>query len=282
MKATRVSVAGMLVLTSMIGCVAPQKEPTTPPPAYTLTELISKVDQSTENLQRFRSKGGRMTSKILTDKGLKQYDLDGVVILYESPRNMYLSGGFLGHPALQIGSNRERYWLGVMHDPSRFYWGWWKFADSECNEWKMGGPMKLMEAIGRVNLRNLEGKLLGPVLRRNKEANVLMYMAVDQAGNWYIAKEALLSLHEPIVVNKIIYYNEDGSEYLVISFSDYKQSEPGTLMARRIELNWPADQGYIKLTMGKPRIEKSFPEAAFVMPDPDTFNEVIQVDSKCK
>jgi hypothetical protein len=278
-----VCVAGTILLSSLAGCLQPvQKVPTTPPPTFTLTELISKVDSNTENLKRFRSKGGRMTTKILTDKGLKQYDLDGVVILYENPRNMYLSGGFLGHPALQIGSNQEKYWLGVMHDPSRLYWGYWKFADAECNEWKMGGPMKLMEAIGQVNLRNLEGKLLGPVLRRNKDANVLMYMAVDDAGNWYIAKEILLSQYEPIVVNKITYYNADSSEYLIISFFDYKQSGPGTLMARRVELNWPADQGYMKLTMGRPRQEKSFPEAAFVMPDPATFNDVTQVDSKCK
>jgi hypothetical protein len=38
----------------------------------------------------------------------------------------------------------------------------------------------------------------------------------------------------------------------------------------------------MKLTLGKPRLEKSFPEAAFVMPDPETFNEATQVDSKCK
>jgi hypothetical protein len=274
---------GLLAVAGLPGCKATEAKPLTPsqPPRYSTPQLISMVEQNTQNLNCFRSKGGKLSSKILTDKGLKKYDLDGVAVLYQQPKNMYLSGSFLGQPALQIGSNADRYWLGVMHDPSRLNWGFWKYADSECNEWRMGGPMKLLEAIGQVNLRDLEGKLLGPVLKRDPSANILMYMAVDMDNNWFIAKEVFLSSCEPIVIDRIIYYNPDGTEYLVIRFSDYEDVGPGARMAQQIRLDWPADQSYMQLNHGRVTLNANLPQAAFTMPDPGTFNEVDQVDSKC-
>jgi hypothetical protein len=259
-----------------------QKDVTAPPPKYTMQELIDKMDRNMKNLNRFRSKGGRLSCKIKTDKGLKQYDLDGVVVLYDDPKNLFLSGGFLGQPAMQLGSNQDCYWLAVMHDPSKMYWGYWKFAESEKNKWQTGGPIKLLEAIGQINLRNLEGKLMGPVLRREPEANVFMYMAVDNKGDWYVAKEIFLSRREPIQANKIVYYTADGSEYLVITFSRYEEVANGARMARNVDMNWPTDESYMKLHFGRTKLQETLPPAAFTMPDPNTFSEVEQVDKECK
>lgn len=274
------------VVIGLGGCVQQQKkiqkEMESSPPNYSMQELIAKMDQNTKNLSRFRSKGGRLSCKIKTDKGLKHYDLDGVVVLYDDPKNLFLSGGFLGQPAMQLGSNQDCYWLAVMHDPSKMFWGYWKYAESEKNKWQTGGPMKLLEAIGQINLRNLEGKLLGPVLRREPEANVFMYMAVDTNGDWYIAKEIFLSRREPIQANKIIYYNADGSEYLVITFAKYEEVATGARMARNVEMYWPADESFMKLHFGRTTLQESLPRAAFTMPDPNTFSEVEQVDRDCK
>ena len=173
-------VLGILILAT--GCTQKQQQIlTTPAPKYSMTEILSKAQKNMENLDRFRAKGGQLSGEIPTDKGkLRHYDLDGVAIRYEGPRNLYLSGNMLGSPALLLGSNKEKYWLGVMTDPSRLHWGYWKFADHEANPWRMGGPVKLMEALGQIKFRNEgaegEGKpLAGPALHRQDDANVLLY-----------------------------------------------------------------------------------------------------------
>jgi hypothetical protein len=281
---------GLVTLVAMMGCVAQVKPtiPAGPPPSYSLTEIISKAKDNTANLDRFRAKGGRLSGEFPTDKGkTRHYDLDGVAIRYEGPRNLYLSGNMLGSPALLIGSNKEKYWLGVMNDPSRLNWGYWKFADHEANPWRMGGPVKLMEALGQIKFRNEggegEGKALaGPALHRQDDANVLLYFSPDEIGNWYIAKEIYLSRHDPILVNKIIYYKPDGNQELVVVFSDHAQVPGGGTMAYTVEMTWPAEKGSMKLSLGKVTLGETHPEGAFSMPDVSTFHDVEQVDANCK
>jgi hypothetical protein len=151
----------------------------------------------------------------------------------------------------------------------------------------MGGPIRLMEALGRIKFRNEgadgEGKpLAGPALHREGEANTLLYFSPDEIGNWYIAKEIYLSQYDPIVVNKIIYYKPDGSPELLINFSDHKQVSGGGIMAHRIEMIWPGEKSSMKLSLGKVTLGEKAPDGAFNMPEISSFREVEQVDANCK
>ncbi len=285
MKKENVKVLVAALLMSA-GCV--QQIPKGPPPVYGLTELISKAQKNMENLDQFRSKGGRLSGEIPTDKGkTRHYDLDGVTVRYEGPKNLYLSGNMLGSPTLLIGSNPEKYWLGVLADPSRLHWGYWKFAENEDNPWRMGGPIRLMEALGRIKFRyegaEVEGKpLAGPVLHRENDENLLLYFSPDEIGNWYIAKEIYLSQYDPIVVNKIIYYTPKGNQELLVEFSDHKQVSGGGIMAHKVGMTWPAEKGSMKLSLGKVTLGEKAPEGAFNMPELSSFQEVEQVDAGFK
>jgi hypothetical protein len=272
--------AAVLVPGWLAGC-AQMSEQNMPAQAYSMPELISRTEQNSQGLTRFRSKGGRLAARIPTDKGMKRYDLDGVTVLYEQPKNLFLSGSLLGQPALQIGSNPETYWLGVMHDPSQMRWGYWKYVDRECNTWRMGGPVKLMEALGQVSLKKPEGNLSGPALGKGKGDHVLRYTAKGPGGRTFTAKEVYISPYETPTISRIVYYNPDGSEEMSIRYSDYR-TVGNALMANKIELNWPARQSYLRLTLNRVTPEASLPEEAFHRPDPSTFNEVEQVDKNCQ
>jgi len=288
MKKQAVVLSSILVLFFFAGCVKPPQKPMGPPIKYTQIELISLANRNMENLGRFRSKGGQLSGKIPTENGKTQnYDLNGVAVLYDNPRNLYLSGSYLGQPGLVIGSGKDKYWMGVMTDPSRLYWGYWKNAGRECNKWRTGGPMRLLEALGQIQLRpqpmgHEEQLLAGPALYQQNEANVLFYFSADEVGTWYIAKEVRLSTHPPIVVNKIIYYDAKGNIETVINFSDHRAVAGGGLMAHKIQMIWPGEKSEMKLNLGKVTLVPELPKEAFVMPDPGTFNEVEQVDKNCK
>ena len=273
----------MCIFVMPLSCVEKRKPQSPPPLNYALPELISRIEQNTNNLQRFRSKGGRLMSKIPTDKGIKRFDLDGVVILFEKPKRLYLSGSYLGSPALQIGSNDQTYWLGVLKDPQQLHWGYWKNADLECNTWRMGIPLKLMEALGQIDIRDVQKKFSGPVvMQRRENANVLMYNSVDSAGSGYIAKEIYITQYEPILITKIIYYKPDGSHEMTIDYSNYKPVINGCMMATKVILNCPSEECIMSITLGKITPVDTLPEGAFATPNTSDFETVEQVDIDCK
>jgi len=271
----------LVIVGSMIaagGCAAIRK-PQGPAPKYSLEELVSKVKQNTQGLGQFRSDRGNMMAKIPTDKGRKRFDLDGVVLLYEQPKNLYLTGNYLGQTTLQIGSNPENYWVAIMHDPSQFRWGYWRFADQECNKWKKTSPLILLDAIGPVNLAQTSGKMGRPVLRTTEEANILSYESTEGR---FSAKEVYLSRYDPIVVTKIVYYNADRTEHATIVFSKHEEVAPGTYMAKRVELNWPTENSYMRINFGRVNLQAQINAAAFTMPSSSDYSEVEQVDIDCK
>lgn len=285
----RAATVMILVAGALAGCVEKQGPRLTPEtaPKFTLQELVTKVEQNTANLTRYRSTGGSLSGRIPTDKGLKNYDLGGVAVLYECPRRLYLAGNMAGQPAVQIGSNDQTYWLGILKDPSQIHWGYWKFANLECNTWKTTGPQKLIEALGRVSLRPAgpaEGPdaLAGPVLQRRDEGNVLVYTATTPEGRAYCAKEVVLSFDEPIRITRIVYHDPDGADQLVITFSDFRSFGEGAWMAQKVELNWPRNNGYMKLRLRNINPGASLNSEAFVMPDFGSYSEVFQVDSECQ
>ncbi|MFA5865933.1 MAG: hypothetical protein WC975_14770 [Phycisphaerae bacterium] len=276
----RLTLVFVLVSVMAAGCAQMPRQ-TMPAKPYSIQELIDQTEQNAQNSARFRSKGGRMSVKISTDKGLKRYDLDAVLVLYEQPKHLYLTGSFLGHPALQIGSNAQNYWLGVMPEPSQLHWGYWKFVDSERNSWRMGGPIKLMEALGQINLRQPEGNLSTPTLERRKNDNILKYTAKDPKRGSYLAKEVFITPYATPTISQIVYYNPDGSVELTTTYSNYLPMGNGQ-MANKVELVWPADKSYMRLTLGKVAAVESLPAEAFKMPDASAFAEVVQVDEKCQ
>ncbi len=285
--------AGLTVVSILLvlcGCAAQglRQRPARPRQDYARNQLISLVSKNMEGLDRFRTKGGRLSGKMPTDKGKTQsYNLDGVVILYDSPRNFYLSGSYVGRQGLVVGSNKQNYWLGVMTDPSRFYWGYWKNANRECNTWRTGGPMVLLEAVGQVRLRpqpidDEDSILVGPALDKREYGNVLVYMAADEAGGWYIAKEVYVSPQEPLVIEKIVYRDPSGSPEAIITYSDHRPMPNGGFLAYQVHISWPAEQSEMRLSLGKVTLVNELPATAFQMPEAGTFGQVEQVDAKCK
>jgi len=274
-------VGGVVCLAAMagvVGCVGITR-PKGPPKDYSLQELVTMAEQNQSGLDRFRSKGGRMSGNIPTDKGNRHYDVDGVAVRYEKPRDMLLTGTVLGKPAVQIGSNPEHYWLATFNDPNTLYWGDWAYAEHKRNPWRMAGPVKIMEALGQVNFRSGNGSTGGPGLVRTADGNILQYRSGTPP---HVTKEIYLTRYEPIVVSKIVYYDPSGAEEVRMLFADHQPLAGGAWMAKKIDLVWPKENRDLKLRLGKVIPGETHPEGAFVLPDPATFEQQEQVDRECR
>ncbi len=250
-----------------------------PAKKYSITELINIVNDNISKIHRIRCKGGSISIKLPPDQQHRRVDLSGVVMLFEPTRKFYLSANLLGQPKLYIGSNNEKYWIGILEGKSRLNWGYWKNADRKCNPARTG-PQKLLEALGLVKLRDM--KYLGPFLQVRENANVLMYGQVADSGEWYFAKEVYITRYEPIVVTKIVYLTASGERELIIDLSDYYKLPSGGYIPRRIGLYWPMRDSFMKIKFDKITSPGYLPESAFGFPDTEGYEIVEQIDKDCK
>ncbi|NLX05145.1 MAG: hypothetical protein GXY33_08380 [Phycisphaerae bacterium] len=272
--------AGVLGALWMAGC-APQR----PFEPLSTAEAVTRAERELQPLRSFRSKGGNLGVLLTDEKGSHRFPLGGLNVLFDGPKSLYLSASVPGTPAaLLIGSNEEQYWLGIKPQVSTLWWGRWKYVDQPCNEWRLAAPNRLVEALGQVNIRDLSGQYLGPVVQNRKPFHVLMYLAVDDEGFWYIAREIYLDPNDRLSVAKIMYLDPQGQADMEMRFADYRFVEDGEhqgYVPERIELYWPKDKSHMKLKLGPIEAREEFHPRAFQMPDKTLYERAEQVDIEC-
>jgi hypothetical protein len=173
--------------------------------------------------------------------------------------------------------------VGVIPKLNELSWGYWKYADRPCNEARMAAPTRLTEILGQLRIMDMSGTYLGPVLQDRPPYHVLMYMAVDEKGNWYVAREILLSdVNDRVQPVKIVYYDAEGGVEMAVGMSDYRAvtyDGKTAYVAGRLELSVPKKDTTMKLNLG--RVEVLDKPMNFEMPDPTTFGNVKRFDREC-
>jgi len=257
------------------------------PKSFQRRSLVDLMKDSRDDLapvKLFRAKDGRMTAQFPDENDkLQRLNLEGMNLVFAAPRGLYISASYVNRPALRIGSNDKRYWLAILlPDARQLQWGLWKYADQQCNSFRMGAN-RLIEALGQVNLRELAGKFLGPVLQTRPPYHVLMYMAVDEPGNWYYAKEIFLRYEKDrLSVSRIVYYDPEEQPEMEIVLGDYRKITAGGQIGYvpgTIELKMERHRSYMKLTLGRIDVPDDVP--AFNFPSLDAYDTVKRVDEQC-
>ncbi len=267
------------ILFSVWGCNVPNRNRVSVK-RYTVSGLINIIESNISKIKKIRCKGGSITIKLPPEEKSRRFDLSGLVLLYQQPRDFYMSANILGQPKLYVGSNEQRYWIGVIENKSTLRWGYWKNADRECNRARTG-PEKLLEAFGVVNLKDTN--YIGPFLQVRNHTNVLLYGKLSvNSGEWYFAKEIHITETEPIVIKKIVYFTERNEKELIIDLSGYRKLSSGGYIPSRIELYWPKHESFMKIRLGKITIPNSLPPSAFEFPNLDSYDVIEQLDKDCK
>ena len=267
MKKLRIIVIVILFI-SFFGCARTRTR--IPPKRYSASELIKIIEQNTAKIPSIRCKGGNLTIKLPKDEGGEKIDFDGLVVLYKPAKKFYLSGTILGKVLLIIGSNEKRFWIEILKEPTRLYWGKWKDIEIKTN---LAGA--LIEAMGYI--KPISANYIGPFLQIRKTCNALMYGKLNDKGEWYFAKEIQLSRYEPVVIKKIIYFDTDNTPLLIINLSNHVKLNSGAYIAGNIEVIFPEKQSYVKANLGHIEEQDTLPASAFIFPDTEFFDKVYKI-----
>lgn len=264
----------MIVALAVAGCGLRQ------PPfrEIPLQELRPLAEAGLERPTGIRGRDGRMTVEIFDAKGGSDRHRLDLTLRYKAARNLYLTGNFLGKSQVRIGSNEERYWLLVVPEGKKLWWGYWSDVEKAEADDDLVPAKRLLEALGQVNLDPPAGAD-GPWPQRREQRYALLYTARDKLGRGYIAKEIFLTASDPVLVSRIVYYDPDGKIEMEIKLDDYRyikdEGAGAGYLARTIELNWPG-LTQMKLKLGRVK-SIDIGMAAFEFPAPDEYDQQEQI-----
>ncbi|GJM25008.1 MAG: hypothetical protein DHS20C16_14230 [Phycisphaerae bacterium] len=276
MTAISIICGGMLSLTT--GC--PDRPEVTQIPPFdpiTMQEAIALVNDNNRGLQlTIKSRGGFARCRFTDQDGSKRrFDVDANLIVH-CPRNMRLDMSVLGKSYFVFGSNDERYWV-EQPDARALAWGRHDRDLVPNASDLIIRPELIVDALG-ISLIP-EGAGVGPRQRLTDTHQQLIFL--DDSGQ--ISKEFWLSRFSPQLIDRVIFRDPMGQLVMDAKLSKYKPIVTGgPLIPHRFEVNWPATEGYMLLTMSGwkmlPRVNKDHPAFQFPLDRGAEFDHIVDLD----
>ncbi len=280
------------VLIGATGCPpGPPVRPSLPPqPPRELGDIVSAVDLNAALFDRpLWSQSATVSASITDDKGKEHaYNLEGN-LLFQKPLSLRLDlRPGLGDQVMQIGSNSEEYWIWIEPELKTMKWGRQRYAGRPCSEHLTVRPDQLAAALGLLGLPRPESGLIGPARKYGKTHDILCYLRPQEGGGLVFEREYWVERTPPHMVRVVLYRDALGRIAMSSVLDDYRPVwEGGPLVAHTISINWPADQGWLKLSLGHPKgiAPDRVGARAFLRPEPADLpkgiEQVIQVDADC-
>jgi len=281
-----------LCLIGVPGCPpGPRVRPSGPPlPPRELHEIVEVVNRNHALLDRpLWSRGVSISARIKDEKGKDHaYNLEGS-LLFRQPLNLRvdLRPG-VGDQVMQIGSNSDDYWVWIEPELKIMKWGRHRYAGKPCSEPMTIRPDQFAAALGLTGLPSPETGLIGPVRRYGKTHDILCYLRPKEDGGYAFEREYWVDRAPPYMMRMVLYRDRLGRISMSSMLDDYKPVwDGGPLVAHAININWPGDEGWLRLFLGplKDTEAARISPKAFVRPTaaelPRGIDRIIQVDTAC-
>jgi hypothetical protein len=217
------------------------------------------------------------------DGSRRDFDLRGILVA-QAPRSMYLK---LDHPLepgqLLLGSNDDEYWLAIRRGHETMWWGRYRNLGRPEVEPLLVEPPRVADALGVRSIR--QDGLLGPIRLCEERFDRLIYQRKGPDGRLSADREYLVDRYSPFRVRRINYFDALGRVEMFTLLDQYRPVEgAGTVLARRIEIRWPARESWMRLELEGVKIPERVHPRAFVRPEqpPEGIRQVIQVDRACE
>ncbi len=267
---------GLLGLTT--GC--PPRGPDTieiePFEPIPMRDAIEIVNQNNRGLQKtIKSKGGFARCRFTDQDGSeRRFDVDANLIVL-CPRNMRLNMSVLGKSYFVFGSNESRYWV-EQPDAHALTWGRHN-RDIEPNARDLIiRPELIVEALGISLISSADAT---PTQRLTDTHQQIIFF--DESGR--IAKEFWLSRFEPQLIDRVIFRDPMGQIVMDAKLDKYKNIVTGgPMIPHRFEVQWPATEGYMLLTVGGwkmlPNVSGDHPAFQFPLDRGAQFDHIVDLD----
>jgi len=272
---------GLCGLCSLLAGCPPQPQPAEWIPFH---EAVYRVNANNARIDKaILGQGVSASGKFVDDEGRTHSYLLGGSILLLKPRYLYMNLQHgLGETVIRAGSNAQRYWLWIKPRIDTLWWGKYEHLDKADPEAMPLRPDQLIEALGIDELPEDTAGPEGPIYRVVPDYDQLLFIRYTPTNQGYIAKEYWLDRRRPYLIRRIVFRDTQGRVQMRSELSGHAPVAPsGPLVAKRIVIEWPQDEGVMRLSIGrwKWRQDVGPDSAAFAFPHAKAAKQV-QVDRR--
>ena len=276
------------------GCV-PKKPPPEPyrGPTEAMYDVVKEINRNNNKLPTLWASISKMQISFLDEKE-KRHDetLDGT-LLYRSPRDVKV----LGHAdvvgnVLEIGSNRDNYWLiAKKPGPDQAWWGRYKYLGDPRAKPIPVSPALVLEVLGVSTINEDFNAIPVPVMRFNNDSDAYMFIwNAKLPDRWVAVKEVWYdrATKRPM---KVFLFDTSGRIILSARLDKFKPVEVPELskdqwpmVATDYRLNFPENESSMHLVLDEVRLNrKNVPNDVTFRFSPDKLDvsTVIQLDEDC-
>jgi hypothetical protein len=276
------------------GCfhTKPQTKPPYVGPTEPMYDVVKAINQNNNKLPTLWASIGKMEISLVDDKG-KRHDetLDGA-LLYRSPRDVKVVGHNVLGNLLEIGSNRDVYWLIARKPgPDAAWWGRYKYLDDPRAKPIPVSPALVLEVLGVSTINEDFNALPVPVMRFNNDSDAYMFIWNGKmVDRWKANKEVWYdrATKRPI---KVFLFDDNGRIVLSARLDKHKPVEvPGLakeqwpVVATDYRLSFPDSGSRMHLVLDDVRLKRNNApsDATFrFSPDKLDVSTVTQLDEDC-
>src|SRR4051794_39047312 len=172
-----VFICGSLV----VGC-GPKKPVANPPyvgPTESMNEVVEAINLNNRRLPTLWAsmKRNGLEASIVDDHGKRDDEVLGGTLLYRAPGEVKVVGHHdVAGDVVEIGSNKDVYWMLVREGPKTAWWGRYKYLGAQCSQPIPIRPELVLQVLGISTINQDFEALPVPVMRFNNDSDCYMFI----------------------------------------------------------------------------------------------------------
>ena len=303
MRLPKTILGAILLASASLGCTGPAtvarvySGPTDP-----LVKVVHEINQNNVLLPTIWSTHYYEANVVDPETGKKNFVNGTGAMLYRAPLGFRLVGKKdLVGDVFEVGSTDEYYWLKLVPEADKMWFGEHRHAGKPCVKRVPIQPNLVMEVLGIGVIGTDFTQMPSPVMRFNPDADTYMMLWVGTAGGAGAGPQRLAAQREvwydrqTKLPKLVILFDRDGRPVLRANLSGHKPVEvpdmqPGTWpkIATEYKLYFPDSGSTMSIKLEDVKLENKgvptrrgivFPGA---LPADAGVREVIKLDQDCK
>jgi hypothetical protein len=264
-------------------------------PTEPIQYVVRAINENNSKLPTLWAHAGTMEVSIVDNQGKRQEHNFSGNVLYRSPRDVLVTGGHDLKPRiLEIGSNRDLYWLTAKDPgPDTAWWGRYQFLGQPCVKPIPVRPDLVVQVLG-ISTINMDLMALPvPIMRFNNDRDEYMLTwtrPMPDQSRWVALKEVWYDRQTKRPTH-VMLFDENGRVVLSAWLGRHKPVEVPDVpkdkwpsVAIDYRLYFPDSGSKLHLVLDDVRLNrKGAPgDASFrFSPDRAGVSKVIQLDEDC-
>lgn len=257
-------------------------------PTLDLPELIARINANNQRIPTLvvsdidyhavihDPESGKTTTIFESGQGALQYRAPAE---FRMRLNKALAGN-----VLDMGMNRQRYWLLAPEGPDTLWWGYVDRRPAEASRIPIR-PQDLLEVLSVSTLNSDLLALPAPLLRYNNDRDTYMLVWFERTDDRYVASREVWYDRQTLRPILVLLFDESGQIVLRAYLSHHRPVGDGAeapVIAGRYDILFPLTQSRLELEFGKIELtRKNTPnDASFRFPPPNVASTEKQLDAE--